>query len=151
MESILQHFDVAVQLTDSDECDSSNETDVDTDELDDCKLDITQALADSNYDAAGIEVNEEMDRISIDKHKNLICSEVNSILDDIVTELKMPYWPSDMQRVSVNALGQLKNVVLVSPTGSGKMNIPQLATLVLRKKLDIPKGKHSYFSRTLFF
>ena len=148
MESILQHFDNAVQLTDSDECDSSNETEIDTDEVNDYKLGITQALADCNYDAAGIEVDEEADRISIEKHKNLICPEVDAILDEIVTELKMPYCPSEFQRVSVNALGQLKNVILVSPTGSGKMNVPLLATLVLRKKLDIPKGNHSYFSRT---
>ena len=91
MDSILQHFDVAVHLTDSDECDSSNEIEEDTNKVDDCKLDITQTLADSNYDAAGIEGDEEVDRISIEKHKNLICPEVNAILDEIVTELKMPY------------------------------------------------------------
>ena len=34
----------------------------------------------------------------------------------------------------------MKNLILVSPTGSGKMNIPLLATLVLRLKVDNPKG-----------
>ena len=36
--------------------------------------------------------------------------------------------------------GQMRNLVLVSPTGSGKMNIPLLATLVLRLKLNNSKG-----------
>ena len=34
----------------------------------------------------------------------------------------------------------MKNLILVSPTGSGKMNIPLLATLVLRLKVNNPKG-----------
>ena len=34
----------------------------------------------------------------------------------------------------------MNNVVLISPTGSGKMNVPLLATLVLREKLGVPKG-----------
>ena len=38
------------------------------------------------------------------------------------------------------SIGQMKNLILVSPTGSGKMNVPLLATLVLRRKLNNPKG-----------
>ena len=53
----------------------------------------------------------------------------------------MPYLPTDFQRLSINALGQQKNVVLVSPTGSGKMNVPLLSILVLREQLGISKGK----------
>ena len=123
------------------EGDESDEDHVSADD----KLDISKILADGNYDAAGTEVDEVKDGICIDDHRELIVPEVNSKLDDIVSKLKMPYLPTDFQRLSINALGQQKNVVLVSPTGSGKMNVPLLATLVLREQLGIPKGKYSYF------
>ena len=103
-------------------------------------LGISQELADKNYDAAGMEVEEETDRITVEEHRDLIHPEVDALLTSVVDELKMKYLPSDFQRVSINALGQQMNVVLVSPTGSGKMNVPLLATLVLRKKLNNPKG-----------
>ena len=57
-----------------------------------------------------------------------------------MTELDLPYKPSEFQRVAVNTLGMLNNLVLVSPTGTGKMDVPLLAALVLRKRLNISKG-----------
>ena len=121
---------------------SSSEEDVDSDDeigIGSERLGITKALADANYEYAGEEVDEEDDQISVDKFNYLIDREIDSFLDTVVAEKQMPYTPSDFQRVTVNALGQMKNVVLVSPTGSGKMNVPLLATLVLRKKLDKAK------------
>ena len=54
----------------------------------------------------------------------------------------MSHQPAEFQRVAVNALGEQINVILVSPTatGSGKMNVPLHATLVLREKLQNNKG-----------
>ena len=66
--------------------------------------------------------------------------EIDAVLDRIVKDLEMPCMPSEFQRVAVNTLGDMKNVILCSPTGSGKMNVPLLATLVLREKLNNPKG-----------
>ena len=103
-------------------------------------LGISQELADKNYYSAGTEVQEEGDKITVENHRDLIHPEVDALLYDLVDELKMKYLPSDFQRVSINALGQQMNVVLVSPTGSGKMNVPLLGTLVIRKKLNNPKG-----------
>ena len=67
-------------------------------------------------------------------------SEVDEVLDRIVSELNLPYKPSEFQRVAVNTLGMQNNLVLVSPTGSGKMDVPLLAALVLRERLNISKG-----------
>ena len=106
------------------------------------KLDISKELADRNYEAAGVEVTEEEEGITLDDHYNLLDPLVNLKLDEIVAELKMPYSPTNTQRIAVNAIGQMKNVVLVSPTGSGKLNVPLLATLVLRSQLKKPKGRH---------
>ena len=36
--------------------------------------------------------------------------------------------------MAINAIGQMKNLILINPTGSGKMTIPLLSALLLRKK-----------------
>ena len=81
------------------------------------KLGISEAQARENYNVAGSEVNEEADRITVADNANLMDAKVNDILDDIVNEIQMPYKPAEFQRVAINALGGMKNVVLISPTG----------------------------------
>lgn len=107
---------------------------------DEMKLDISIAQAKANFEAAGKEVDEEQDRITIADNENLMNCEVNEILNKVVEDIKMAYKPAEFQRVSINALCGMNNVVLISPTGSGKMNVPLLSTLVLRQKLGIPQG-----------
>ena len=104
------------------------------------KLEISVRLADKNYENAGIEVDEEEENITVEKYADLIDGETDLILDEIVDKIQMRYRPAQFQRVAINTLGRLKNVVLISPTGSGKMNVPLLATLVLRERLGNPKG-----------
>ena len=111
-----------------------------TKNIDDEKLGISEKQAKANLVAAGTEVDEEAERITVAANENLMNPEVDSILDDIVEELKLPYIPAEFQRVAVSVLGDMKNLILVSPTGSGKLNIPLWATLVLRRKLKIFKG-----------
>ena len=83
----------------------------------DVKLGISEALARENYLAAGVEVQEEKDRITVEKNLHLISQDVDIILDKIVLDLSLPYSPSDFQRVAVNTLGMQRNLILVSPTG----------------------------------
>ena len=104
------------------------------------KLDITQEQADANLAAAGSEVMEEKDKISMEEHYKLIDRDIDACLDVIVKGLCLPYALTDFQRITVNTIAQQKNVVLVSPTGSGKMNVPLLATLVLRAQMNNPLG-----------
>ena len=104
------------------------------------KLGISEELARKNYIAAGTEVEEEKDRITVAGNPDLMNPEVNSILDRILLDLNLPYKMSDFQRVAVNCVGSQKPLVLVSPTGSGKMDVPLVSALVLRKKLDLSKG-----------
>ena len=147
----MDHLDIfGEQYKDGEDSDSDDELesiamdhleegDVEEEE-DEMKLGITAAEARANYEAAGSEVNEEEDRITIADNTHLMNSDVNAILDKVVDEIQMPYKPAEFQRVAINALVGLNNVILISPTGSGKMNVPLLATLVLREKLGIPKG-----------
>ena len=118
----------------------NNETDEETDSEDDVQLGITNEQAMANLAAAGREVCEEEDKITVAGNLHLMDQVANEMLDEIVERLDMPYTPADFQRVVINALALKKNVVLVSPTGSGKMNIPLLAIHVLRKKFNNPKG-----------
>ena len=120
------------QTTDDDMCQIN--------EQENMNLGISLHLAEQNYASAGTEVEEEPDQITIADNADLIDLLVDAVLDEQVTECNMKYKPSEMQRVSINALGSLKNLILVSPTGSGKMNVPLLAALVLRKILKKPKG-----------
>ena len=101
---------------------------------------ISLVQARANYDNAGVEVQEEPEGITVADNADLMDSATNSILDEILEGIKLPYIVADFQRVAINILGQMKSLVLVSPTGSGKMTIPLLASLVLRRKLGIPKG-----------
>ena len=71
---------------------------------------------------------------------NLMDEEANAVLDELVSHLQLPYQLAEFQRVTINALAQKQNVILVSPTGSGKMSIPLLATQVLRRLSGISKG-----------
>ena len=104
------------------------------------KLSISEVQAKMNLAAAGTEVEEEEERITVGGNAEGMSPEIDDILDAIVEELAMPYMPCQFQRVAINALGRMKSTILVVPTGSGKTNIPLLATLVLRRKLKNEKG-----------
>ena len=115
-------------------------TDVEDGEQVELKLGITEAQASANYLEAGTEVDEEEDGINLAEHSDLIIPEIDEILDKIVLEKALPYKLSDFQRVAINTTCNLKNLVLVSPTGSGKMDVPLLSALVLRERLGVSKG-----------
>ena len=106
----------------------------------DLKLGITRSQADKNYFAAGIEVAEEEDAIKLADHCDLVDQEVDKNLERIVHELELPYKLRDFQRLAIHTICSFKNLILVSPTGSGKMDVPLLSALVLRERLGIKKG-----------
>ena len=144
-------FDVFAEVYDNESSDDSEEEDIqdsfdrgmpDDEQVEQSgvKLAISESLARGNYEAAGTEVEEECDRITVAGNFHLLNPNVDEVLANIVTELNLPYKPSDFQRVAVNTVGMLNNLVLVSPTGSGKMDVPLLAALVLRERLNISKG-----------
>ena len=54
------------------------------------RLAITESLARANYEAAGTEVEEENDRITIAGNPHLINPIVDEVLEKIVTELDLP-------------------------------------------------------------
>ena len=67
---------------------------------------------------AGEVVEEEENQISIPKHEYLLNDKIGSILQAVLEENPLPYVLQDFQKLALHALGSLKNVILVSPTGS---------------------------------
>ena len=86
-----------------------------------------QAVADDLYEKAGEHVEEEESQITLAKYDYLLSDEVATIIDQVLEENPLPFKLQDFQLLALHALGSLKNVVLVSPTGTGKMIIAYLA------------------------
>ena len=82
----------------------------------------------------------EEDQISLRKHQFLLNDKVACILKGVLEENPLDFDLEDFQKIAIHALGSLQNVVLISPTGSGKMLVALLSILVLQKVLNIPDG-----------
>ena len=105
--------------------DTSYESDSDPDDAPNSEyLDqmITETQARFNYEEAGKLVPAEDDQIRIENHEDLIDSSMTQLLDEVVETLALPYNLSDFQKLSLNTLLQKKDLILLSPTGSGKEN-----------------------------
>ena len=87
---------------------------------DEHNLGISIQQANLNYESAGCEIVEPPDEITVAGNLEVMNEEVDLVLDQVVSECDMSYKPAEFQRVAVNALGSMKNVILISPTGSGK-------------------------------
>ena len=85
-------------------------------------LAISQAKADFNYMMAGGEVEEPPDDISIAKYQHLMLNDaVHMKIMEVLDDTKIKFKLSDFQLISLHVLGSKRNLILVSPTGSGKM------------------------------
>ena len=84
-------------------------------------LKIDKEEADKNYSEAGTLVEEPKDEISLTKYKHLLNDAVHGMIMEVLEETKLPFNLSDFQLLSLHVLGSKQNLVLISPTGSGKM------------------------------
>ena len=85
------------------------------------ELDISKAEADANYNMAGDEVEEQADQISLSRYQHLLSDKVHNAIMEVLEETKIKFRLADFQLVSLHVLGSQRNLVLISPTGSGKM------------------------------
>ena len=109
----------------------------DIEEFELVELTISSCVAKTNYDMAGVEVPEDNDQISIVKYAHLLNDHVHQYIHEVLLEIQLPYKLSDFQLLSLHVLGSTKNLLLVSPAGSGKTLVIYLGTLLLRKVLKI--------------
>ena len=92
------------------------------------------------YDTAGMLIKEDEHKITMESHNYLQNDSVHSVIQEVFNEHPIPFKLQDFQLLTLHALGSQKNVVLVSPTGSGKMICTYLGSLVLQKIFGIENG-----------
>ena len=103
-------------------------------------IQITSEMADDLYEKAGTLIPEDKCDITIEKYGHLLKDSVHSIIQEVLSENPLPYKLQDFQLLTLHCLGSLKNVVLVAPTGCGKMLCSYYGILVLQKVFNIPDG-----------
>ena len=83
---------------------------------------------------------EDPDQITIDKNEHLLSDKVHAIILEVIKEHAIPFKLQDFQLLTLHCLWNFKNVILVSPTGSGKMLCSYLGLEVIKKVCDNSKG-----------
>ena len=103
---------------------SSSDTDSESEDFPtvDDELSISKVDALKNYEEAGTLIPEQADDISFEKYGDLMNSSCDQILESILADLALPYKLAPFQMICLNIILQKKDLVLLSPTGSGKEN-----------------------------
>ena len=117
--------------------DVSDDESLDTTKLD---LNISKERADWLYDQAGELVDEDEEQLKVEKYNHLLSDKIHIIIQEVLSENNIVFKLQDFQLLTLHCLGNLKNVVLICPTGCGKMLCSYLGTLVLRKVFGKAKG-----------
>ena len=78
---------------------------------------ISKEVCDLLYDCAGELIPEDADQITIEKHRHLFSDSVHIAIQKVLSEHPLPFTLMDFQLLTIHALGSLKNVILISPTG----------------------------------
>ena len=93
---------------------------------------ITQKEADKNYELAGTLVDEPPDEIALAKHESLLNDHIHVLIMEVLKEANIGFKLADFQLLSLHVLGSKKHLILISPTGSGKMlgkSLPSLSII----------------------
>ena len=97
------------------------ETD-DEEEREPDKLAISKEMAKFLFDKAGELVKEDVGEISLVKYQHLLNDSVALIIDEVLSENPLPFKLQEFQLLTLHCIGSLKNVILISPTGSSFFN-----------------------------
>ena len=95
----------------------------------------------NDYERAGDLVLVEDSELVISRPSSLPANhDVAAIVEEVLREHPLPFPLKDFQKHVLYELGNLNNVILTSPTGSGKMLVAYLAIRVLKKRFGKPSG-----------
>ena len=123
-----------------------NDEEYDTDDRDsiaeteNLDLGISKEISKYLFDQAGDLIEEDAEEISLLANKHLLNDSVGLIISEVLYENPLPFKLQQFQLLTLHCIGSLKNVVLISPTGSGKMILAYLSILVLEKVFKVEKG-----------
>ena len=80
------------------------------------------------YEEVGSKSDAEPEgKLTIEKNLHLLRDEVAFLIEEVLEEHPLPYQLKDFQKFVLHQIGSLNNVILVSPTRSGKMIVIYLA------------------------
>ena len=103
-------------------------------------LPISEITADYLYNAAGSEEIEVNNSVTINPFPLVLTPAEEQSINNAKKDLGIKHELDQFQIQSVVALMRNRNVVLISPCGSGKLLVFHLAVHILRKKLEMPSG-----------
>ena len=81
-------------------------------------------------DLAGTEVDEPPDGIKLAEHAHLLYDKVHHLIMEFLEETEL--LSADFQLLSLHVFGSLKNLILISPTRSGK-TLEMTSLFMIRK------------------
>ena len=82
---------------------------------------VSKETAIDNYNKAGELIPEDAEQITLEKYQHVLSDSVHLIIQEVLQEHHVPFKLQQFQMLTLHALGSLNNVVLLSPTGTGKM------------------------------
>lgn len=100
----------------------------------------SKQLAVELYEKAGTMLPEDAEEITIEKYNYLLNDSVHLIIQEVLAEHPLHFNLQEFQLITLHCLGSLKNVILLSPTGTGKMLCAYYGVLVLQKVFGVPNG-----------
>jgi len=96
-------------------------------------LHISKHTADINYEMAGELVPEEKSTIIRENYPQVFSAQSRLALQSVLDEIQLGFELSAFQEIAVNGLLNGLDLLLIVPTGSGKMLVVYLYALALRK------------------
>ena len=119
---------------------AEDEDEEEEEDKDTVQLSISAEHAEANYLNAGAHMEEFEDSVKIEDFKEYISEKAEAALQDLDTELNLPYETAPFQRIAINCIAENKSVILVKECGSGKMDVALKGALVKRVTECEPKG-----------
>ena len=106
----------------------------------DIKLPVSKLAATENYENSGTLIPEDAEQITLENYQHLLSDSVHLAIQEVLVEHPLPFPLQQFQKLTLHALGSQQNVILLSPTGLGKLICAYLGVLVLQKVLKIKDG-----------
>ena len=101
---------------------------------------ISSECARSLYKKAGTLTTEDPVSWKIPRNEHLLNDKVDLIVKEELLENPLPFELQEFQLLTRHCLGSLRNVILLAPTGSGKMICATYGIWVLQKVFGVGVG-----------